>query len=64
MPLHSSQKIIEIDKNYTRFSYNVMVNYEFQQHLLMFITFIEIEKPTWLKLHIRNLLEDIVKKHK
>ena len=49
LPLHESQKIVEESKEFTLFEYEVLINYEFTQHLNMYQPFLEVVEPEWLK---------------
>jgi predicted DNA-binding transcriptional regulator YafY len=49
LPLHESQKILEESKEFTLFEYEVLINYEFTQHLNMYQPFLEVLEPEWLR---------------
>lgn len=53
LPLHSSQKIVEENNNFTIFKYLLFVNYELIQHLRMHKQFIEVVEPLWLKEYLK-----------
>lgn len=63
MPLHHSQKIIKETDKYTLFKYKLLVNYELLQHFFMYMPFIEVLEPSWLREIIRNQAVDINKTH-
>jgi ABC-type uncharacterized transport system substrate-binding protein len=49
LPLHESQKIVEETKEFTLFEYEVLINFEFTQHLNMYQPFLEVMEPEWLR---------------
>lgn len=49
LPLHESQKIVEETKEFTLFEYEVLINFEFTQHLNMYQPFLEVMEPDWLR---------------
>lgn len=53
LPLHSSQKIVEENNDFTIFNYMLFVNYELIQHLRMYNQFIEVVDPLWLKEYLK-----------
>lgn len=60
LPLHKSQKIVEEKSEYTIFSVEVMVNYEFKQHIYMYTPYVQILEPKWLaKLIKSDLLQTV-----
>jgi len=63
MPLHHSQKISRTKENPTLLSYNVIVNYEFIQHLFMYMPYIKVLEPQWLRQHIKEEANKISEMH-
>lgn len=53
LPLHSSQKIVEENNDFTIFKYMLFANYELIQHLRMHQQFIEVVEPLWLKKYLK-----------
>jgi predicted DNA-binding transcriptional regulator YafY len=49
LPLHESQKIVKETKEYTLFEYEILINFEFTQHLNMYQPFLEVMEPEWLR---------------
>lgn len=54
LPLHSSQKIIEETKEFTLFEYEVLINFEFTQHINMYQPFVEVIEPSWLRTKLKK----------
>ncbi len=63
MPLHSSQKLVDTQGGNKIFSYDLVVNYEFVQHLFMHMPYIEVLEPKWLRSHIREEAQKIFHNH-
>ena len=63
LPLHKSQKIIEETSEYTLFQYEIFLNYEFKQHVLMYGSLIEIMKPEWLRDQFKKDVQGVLNKY-
>jgi predicted DNA-binding transcriptional regulator YafY len=58
LPLHSSQKEVETDKNHSIFTYFLTPDYDFKQDVLSFGDKVEVLEPK----DLREEMKEIVKK--
>jgi len=62
-PIHHSQQEIKTLKNHTRFSYDLMINKEFEAAILAYGDDVEVIKPTHLRLQILAKLNNSIQKY-
>lgn len=58
-PLHHSQKVIEKNEDYIIFSVKLKYNYEFQKLVLSFGCALEVLKPHWFRLQIKEVVNQM-----
>ena len=63
LPLHSSQRVKETDKDFTDYELTVRPEYGFQRTILSLGSDAEILSPQWLREEIKWLAEEILKRY-
>ena len=61
LPLHSSQKVITTNGDYTIFEYYIKPTYDFRQELLSHGSHVEVLKPEWFREEIKEILKELNK---
>ncbi len=56
LPLHSSQKIVELNETATTFSFYLRPTYDFRQELLSHSDQLEVVSPQWFREEIKNAI--------
>ncbi|MDD2300097.1 MAG: WYL domain-containing protein [Fermentimonas sp.] len=59
LPLHSSQKVITSNDDYTIFEYYIKPTYDFRQELLSHGAHVEVLKPEWFREEVKEIVEEL-----
>lgn len=54
LPLHTSQKVVSSDENYTVFRYHLVPTFDFKQELLGRGASVEVLSPDWFRDEIKD----------
>lgn len=63
LPLHSSQKEVEIHDDYSIFTYHVIPNYHFKKELISYMDAVEVLEPEEFRDEISNTFDSISKSY-
>jgi predicted DNA-binding transcriptional regulator YafY len=61
LPLHSSQKEVETDKNHSIFTYFITPDYDFKQDVLSFGDKVEVLEPKELREEMKRIVKELNK---
>ena len=64
LPLHSSQKEVETDKNHSIFTYFLTPDYDFKQDILSFGDKVEVLEPKNLRGEMKGIVEKLMNNYK
>ena len=64
LPLHSSQKEVETDKNHSIFTYFLTPDYDFKQDVLSFGDKVEVLEPKELREEMKRIVEKLMNNYK
>ena len=64
LPLHSSQKEVETDKNHSIFTYFLTPDYDFKQDVLSFGDKVEVLEPKQPREEMRGIIKSLTIRYK